>query len=154
MLRMKPWLSLLALGLAGCATLGGEEPLYVLRDSLGRSVALAGSSQLGGVAPGSLVRVQLDGVDQELMVGERVGQGPILAARPAEPPQPPSAAQSIAPEAISPVADATPPTPVAPASTTTSRRARGTTAAARETGANPSGRRRGPSSRAEARSVM
>lgn len=153
MLRMKPWLCLLALGLAGCGRLGGEEPLYVLRDSLGRSVALAGSSQLGGVAPGSVVRVPLDGLDQDLMVGERVGQGPILAARPADAP-PPNAVQSLAPEAVSVGADAMPSDPAAPVPVTTSRGARGTGAAAREAGANPSGRRRGPSSRAVARSVM
>lgn len=82
MLRMTRWMPLLALGLAACGGVGGEEPLYVLRDSLGRSVAVAGRSQLNDAPPGSMVRANLGGLEQDLMVGERVGQGPLLAARP------------------------------------------------------------------------
>lgn len=78
------WTRLLALsallGTAACAGPHGEEPLYVLRDSMGRSVAMAGASQLGGAAPGTMLRANLDGREQSVMVGERVGLGPRLAA--------------------------------------------------------------------------
>ncbi|MBX9752064.1 MAG: hypothetical protein K5Q68_20925, partial [Roseococcus sp.] len=87
---------LLALGLAACGGVGGEEPLYVLRDSLGRSVAVAGRSQLNDAPPGSVVRANLGGLEQDLMVGERVGQGPLLAARPAVTPAAPAAAATAA----------------------------------------------------------
>lgn len=70
------------LGVTACAGHQGEEPLYVLRDSMGRSVAMAGTSQLGGAAPGTMLRANLGGVEQSLMVGERVGLGPRLASGP------------------------------------------------------------------------
>lgn len=94
MVRMNRWMPLLALGLAACGGLRGEEPLYVLRDSMGRSVALAGSTQLGEAAPGTMIRANLGGVEQELMVGERVGRGPVLAARPAAMPELPPVAST------------------------------------------------------------
>jgi hypothetical protein len=152
MLRMTRWVPLLALGLAGCAGLGGEEPLYVLRDSLGRSVALAGSSQLDNAAPGSMVRANIGGQEQELMVGERVGRGPVLAPRPADPvpvAEPPPLPGAAAPESItSTPLEAPPPGEVAATP------AAGRRQAVSETGANRSGRRRGPTSRAVSRSVM
>ena len=98
LLRMNRWMPLLALSLPACGGLGGEEPLYVLRDSLGRSVAVAGRSQLADAAPGSVVRASIGGPEQELMVGERVGRGPILVARPSAAPEP-SAITSIPLEA-------------------------------------------------------
>lgn len=149
MARMTRWMPLLALSLAACGGLGVEEPLYVLRDSLGRSVALAGRSQLAEAAPGSMIRASIGGQEQELMVGERVGFGPVLAMRQgamAEPPPPSSAA---APDLITSTRLEAPPLGEAAGSP-----AAGARQAVSETGANPSGRRRGPSSRAVSRSVM
>jgi hypothetical protein len=135
-----------ALGLAGCAGVGGEEPLYVLRDSLGRSVAMAGQSQLGNAAPGSMVRANISGLEQDVMVGERIGMGPVMQARPAGEPMP-SAPEPPALAVAAPVTES-----VATPARSSTRRARGTSVT--ETGANPSGRRRGPTSRAVSRSVM
>ncbi len=153
MVRKTMWMPLLALGLAACGGLGGEEPLYVLRDSLGRSVALAGRSQLNDAAPGSMVRAQIDGLEQELMVGERVGQGPVLAARPVAV----ASSAGLPPVANTPLmapVEAESLTPPDATPRRAARRSRAAATAADETGANPSGRRRGPTSRASAASVM
>ena len=142
---------MMCLALAACAGLQGEEPLYVLRDSSGRSVAMAGRSQLGEAPPGTIMRVNIGGMEQEVMVGERIGMGPVMAARPAaEPLAPASLVMPVA--AVAPVA-VTSPEPVSRRST---RRARAVPEATTPmvTGANPSGRRRGPPPRSISRSVM
>jgi hypothetical protein len=152
MFRMVSRFSLVAavLGLSACAGVEGEEPLYVLRDSLGRSVAMAGRSQLGDAAPGTMVRASIGGTEQDLMVGERVGMGPVMQARPAaEQTAMTSTALDAPPPAITAAAAAPVENPPR-----TARRAGGTTARVTETGVNPSARRRGPPSRAVSRSVM
>jgi hypothetical protein len=130
----------LALGVAACSGPVGEEPLYVLRDALGRPVAVAGRSQLADAASGTMVRADIGGVAQDVMVGERVGLGPV--AQPA-----------VARLAVTSTAQAAPP-PVPLAATAppaTTRRGRAATVA---TGANPSGRRREATPRSISRSVM
>lgn len=108
--------ALLALGAlmaaSACSVPVGEEPLYVLRDSMGRSVAMAGRSQLGDAAPGTMVRASIGGSEQELMVGERIGMGPVHLAQNAPPAAPPvtevaatfAAAPSLAATAATPAA--------------------------------------------------
>jgi hypothetical protein len=116
------WTSLAALlGVAACAAHPGEEPLYVLRDQLGRAVAMAGSAQLGGAAPGTTLRVNLAGVEQEVMVGERLGFGPAMAPRPAAaapveaaPAPPPTPLAAIPPVAATPLMSAVTSTPLDP----------------------------------------
>lgn len=146
------------LGGTACSGRIGEEPQYVLRDSLGRSVAMAGRSQLGNAAPGTTVRASFGGTEQNLMVGERIGMGPIFQ---------PGALAAAEPSGMASTTQGAPAvlasTSVTPDETRT--RARGTrsssassgrpvSAAASETGANPSGRRRGPPPRSISRSVM
>lgn len=158
------WKSLLAvpllLGAGACTPHPGEEPLYVLRDSLGRAVAMAGRSQLGDAAPGTMLRVNLGSGEQEVMVGERVGLGSVLTPRPVAPPAEVAAAPAAAeaPAEAAPAAAITsapldPPAAEAPADAgrTANRRAR---SAATEAGENPSGRRRGPPPASVSRSVM
>ncbi len=142
----------LLLGAGACTPHLGEEPLYVLRDSLGRAVAMAGRSQLGDAAPGTSLRVNLAGVEQDVMVGERVGLGSVLVPRAA--PAPEQVAAADVPPAAAPVADiASAPLdpPAGAVRESTGGRAR---AAAAGAGANPSGRRRGPPPAAVSRSVM
>jgi hypothetical protein len=151
--RMTKWVPFLALGLAACSAVGGEEPLYVLRDSLGRSVALAGRSQLNDAAPGTLVRAHFGGLERELMVGEQVGQGPMLAARPAAV----AGSAELPPVTNTPLmahvtAEAAPPLATIPRRT--ARRARAAETATDGTDGNDSGRQRGPTSRASAASAM
>ena len=127
--------------------------MYVLRDSFGRSVAMAGRSQLGDATPGTILRVNLGGVEQEVMMGERIGMGPVMAVRPAA--EPAAIAPLAMPAAAMPPVAATPTESVARTST---RRARAVPQTTSETtavtGANPSGRRRGPPPRSISRSVM
>ena len=143
---------MMSVALAACAGLQGEEPLYVLRDSFGRPVAMAGRSQLGDATPGTILRVNLDGVEQEVMLGERIGMGPVMAARPAA--EPAAIAPLAMPAAAMPPVAATPTEPEARRST---RRAQAVPQTTSETtgltGANPSGRRRGPPPRSISRSV-
>lgn len=160
------WTRLLALsallGTAACTGQYGEEPLYVLRDSMGRSVAMAGASQLGGAAPGTPLRVNLGGVEQSVMVGERVGLGPAMGPRPAA--AAPVAVAAVAPAAVAPVA-ALPPVaelpimggvtsaPLDPPAASSGAQA-SPTRSARGAGQNPSSRRRGPPPASVSRSVM
>ena len=141
-------LLVLALGVAACSAPVGEEPLYVLRDALGRSVAVAGRAQLADAAPGTMVRANIGGVAQDVMVGERVGMGPLV-----QPMVAPQAETLAAPLAVTSAAlEAPPPVPVAAAAPpATTRRGR---AAAVATGANPSGSRREATPRSVSRSVM
>ncbi|MBS7789703.1 hypothetical protein KTR66_06845 [Roseococcus sp. SDR] len=172
------WTRLLALSAllvsTACAGHYGEEPLYVLRDSMGRSVAMAGASQLGGAAPGTRLNVNLGGVEQSVMVGERVGLGPVIRsgtagaspvqAADASPAQslPPASPEATAPApALPPVAELPimsgvtsapldPPSAAPAGGTAANRRAQRAVAA----GENPTGRRRGPPPRSVSRSVM
>jgi len=147
--RMAGRLSLVAAlgGLAACAGPMGEEPLYVLRDSLGRSVAMAGQSQLGNAAPGTMVRANIAGREQDVMVAERVGMGAVLQAAPPADAPPVTSAMLEAP----PLAETAPP---AAAPTGDRRQGRAARASAVESGATTTGRRRGPPPRAVSRSVM
>lgn len=151
----KPWLALAVL-LTGAACSGpiGQEPVHVLRDASGRSVAMAGRSQLGNAAPGTMVRARFGGAEQELMVGERIGMAPIFQPGPPQIAEAPAPINSAALEAP-PETGAAP--AVAPATTRRGRpiaSGRPVSAAATETGANPSARRRGPPPRSVSRSVM
>ncbi|WP_431301580.1 hypothetical protein [Sediminicoccus sp. BL-A-41-H5] len=155
------WTRLLALsallGTGACAGHDGEEPLYVLRDSMGRSVAMAGASQIGGAAPGTVLRANLGGVEQSVMVGERVGLGPAMGPRPAA--AAPVAVAAVAPAAaLPPIAEipimggvtAAPLDPLAASSGTEA----SPTRSAQGAGQNPSSRRRGPPPASVSRSVM
>ncbi len=154
------WKSLLALplllGAGACTPHPGEEPLYVLRDSLGRAVAMAGRSQLGDAAPGTTLRVNVTGVEQDVMVGERVGLGPVMtsgaAAAPEQVSAPAAPAEVMAAAApVGAITTAPLDPPAAETRESTRGRARGASA---EAGSNPSGRRRGPPPAAVSRSVM
>lgn len=163
------WTRLLALaallGTAACTGHYGEEPLYVLRDSMGRSVAMAGASQLGGAAPGTTVRASIGGVEQTVMVGERVGMGPamaplVTAASPMPVAAAPAPAAALPPVAEVPLMAMVTSTPLAPpAAEAPTGAATGGAASTRRTqriaaGENPSGRRRGPPPASISRSVM
>jgi hypothetical protein len=158
------WTRLLALaallGAAACTAHPGEEPLYVLRDSLGRAVAMAGASQLGGAAPGTTLRANVGGVEQTVMVGERVGMGPAMAP-PATAASPVQTAAAAPATPLPPVAEVpllsgvtsaplSPPAAAPQGGSTANRRAAQQVA----TGENPAGRRRGPPPRSVSRSVM
>ncbi|WPB83367.1 polyadenylate binding domain-containing protein [Sediminicoccus rosea] len=164
--RWTRFLALAALlGTAACTSHYGEEPLYVLRDSMGRSVAMAGASQLGGAAPGTTLRANVGGVEQTVMVGERVGMGPAMAPRQAAASPMEMAAATAPAEPLPPVAevpllsgvtstplsppDAAPQAGSTTTGSTTTRRAQQVAA-----GETPTGRRRGPPPRSVSRSVM
>lgn len=106
------WKLLLSLGVlltgAACTEPMGQEPLYVLRDAQGRSVAMAGRSQLGNAAPGTMVRASFGGTEQDVMVGERIGMGPVVrpGASPTAEPMMANAAVSGAPIASAAIAPA------------------------------------------------
>lgn len=157
------WTRLLALaallGTAACTAYPGEEPLYVLRDSMGRSVAMAGASQLGGAAPGTMLRANLGGVEQSVMVGERVGLGPAMAPQPVA--MQPGALQlaaaggpaaSLPPVAETPLMSGVTSAPLDPPATTSSATNRRTQAST--SSGSTTGRRRGPPPRSVSRSVM
>ncbi|UPY35382.1 hypothetical protein [Sediminicoccus sp. KRV36] len=137
---------------AACSGTGGQEPLYVLRDSLGRSVAMAGRSQLGDAAPGTMVRANIGGTEQDVMVGERVGLGPVMRPAPAgaDPGAAPMTSEALAAPPLAAPAVASAPAE-APART---RRARAATTGTPVTGATPTGRRREAPPRSVSRSVM
>ncbi len=147
---------LLLLGTGACGLNPAEEPLYVLRDSLGRAVAMAGRSQLGDAAPGTPLRAEIGGVEQNVMVGERVGLGPVLSQRTRPAPVEVAAAPPL-PVITGALLDTPGPVitsvpldpPLAEESRTTNRGAR-----AVEAGGNPTARRRGPPPASVSRSVM
>lgn len=138
------------LAATACAVPVGEEPLYVLRDSLGRSVAMAGRSQLGDAAPGTMVRASIGGAEQELMVGERIGMGPVVMAQAAPAAEPATFTPASQPVISTAPLAAPPPEPSATSAAAAGRSTRSTrgATAAREP------RRAGPPPRSVSRSVM
>jgi hypothetical protein len=154
----KTMLTLVALlGTAACSHSPGDETLYVLRDSAGSAVALAGGSQLGGAAPGTMMRATIGGAERNVMVGERVGRGSVLAPAPAAPvptmeASPPASEITSAPLAA-PVAAAPAGGESLARTSTTSVQPRRAAPASRSN-ANPPPRRREPPPRSISRSVM
>lgn len=154
----KTMLALVALlGAAACSHSPGEESLYVLRDSGGAAVALAGGSQLGGAAPGTMMRATIGGAERDVMVGERVGRGSVLAPAQAAPLPVLEASLPASNITSAPLAE---PVAVAPAgggslarASATGVQTRGAAPASRGN-ANPPPRRRGPPPRSVSRSVM
>jgi len=147
------------LGVSACAGDGRNEPLYALVDSTQRIVAVAGQSQLRGAPPGSGVQAVVGGQEQILMVGERLGTGPILRATPAA--RPPVESFAAGPAAMLPMtsvelAPLSPPvrTAALPAPEP-ARRAGSRRVVASEPGSNTrTGRRANPTARSVSRSVM
>lgn len=152
-LMTKNILALVALlGTAACSHFPGEESLYVLRDSGGSAVALAGGSQLGGAAPGTMMRATIGGAERNVIVGERVGRGSVLAPAQAAPLPVMEASPPPSNITSAPLAE---PVAVAPAGGRSLARASAPGAApASRSSANPPPRRRGPPPRSISRSVM